>query len=45
MTQEEIAAFIVGHGIVDFVSGGRLSKAERDAIWKVVKKLDIQLFM
>ena len=38
-TQEEIAAFIVGHGIVDFISGGRLSKVERDAIWKAVKKL------
>ena len=38
-TQEEIAAFIVGHGIVDFVSGGKLSKVERDAIWKVVKRL------
>lgn len=38
-TQKEIAAFIVGHGIVDFVSGGKLSKIERDALWKVIKKL------
>ena len=38
-TQKEIAAFIVGHGIVDFVSGGKLSKIERNALWKVVKKL------
>ena len=38
-SQREIAAFIVGHGITDFVSGGRLSKIERDALWKVLKKL------
>ena len=38
-TQKEIAAFIVGHGIVDFVSGGKLSKIERNALWKVIKKL------
>ena len=38
-TQKEIAAFIVGHGIVDFISGGKLSKIERDALWKVIKKL------
>jgi hypothetical protein len=38
-TQKEIAAFLIGHGIVDFVSGGRLTKAERNALWKVVKKL------
>ena len=38
-TQKEIAAFLIGHGIVDFVSGGRLTKIERNAIWKAVKKL------
>jgi len=38
-SQAEIAAFIVGHGITDFVSGGKLSKIERDALWKVLKKL------
>ena len=38
-SQKEIAAFIVGHGIVDFVSGGKLSLIERNAIWKAVKKL------
>ena len=38
-TQKEIAAFVVGHGIVDFVSGGKLSKIERNALWKVIKKL------
>jgi hypothetical protein len=38
-TQKEIAAFVVGHGIVDFVSGGKLSLVERNAIWKSLKKL------
>ena len=38
-SQKEIAAFIVGHGIVDFVSGGKLSLVERNALWKAVKKL------
>jgi hypothetical protein len=38
-SQEEIAAFIVGHGITDFVTGGRLSLIERNALWKVLKKL------
>jgi hypothetical protein len=40
-SQEEIAAFIVGHGITDFVTGGRLSLIERNALWKVVKKLGV----
>jgi len=38
-SQKEIAAFIVGHGITDFVTGGRLSLIERNALWKVLKKL------
>ena len=38
-TQKEIAAFLIGHGIVDFVSGGRLTKIERNAIWKAIKRL------
>jgi hypothetical protein len=38
-TQKELAAFVIGHGITDFVSGGKLSLIERNAIWKVVKKL------
>ena len=38
-TQKELAAFVVGHGIADFVSGGKLSLIERNAIWKAVKKL------
>jgi len=38
-TQKELATFVVGHGIVDFVSGGKLSLIERNAIWKAVKKL------
>jgi len=40
-TQKELAAFIVGHGITDFVTGGKLSLIERNAIWKVVKKLGV----
>ena len=40
-SQEEIAAFIVGHGITDFVTGGKLSLMERNALWKVVKKLGV----
>jgi len=38
-SQKEIAAFIVGHGITDFVTGGKLSLIERNALWKVLKKL------
>jgi hypothetical protein len=38
-SQEEIAAFLVAHGITDFVTGGRLSLIERNALWKVVSKL------
>ena len=38
-TQKELAAFVVGHGIVDFVSGGKLALIERNAIWKALKKL------
>ena len=38
-TQKELAAFVVGHGITDFVTGGKLSLIERNAIWKVLKKL------
>ena len=34
----EIAAILVGHGIVDFVSGGRLTKIERNLLWKILKK-------
>ena len=38
-TQKEIAAFLIGHGIVDFVTGGTLSRIERNALWKVIKRL------
>lgn len=38
-TQREMGAFLVGHGIVDFISGGRLSLIERNALWKVISKL------
>ena len=34
----ELAAFLVAHGIVDFVTGGTLSRIERNALWKVLKK-------
>ena len=37
-TTKELATFLVGHGIVDFVSGGALSRMERNALWKVLKK-------
>jgi len=38
-SERELAGILIGHGIVDFVSGGRLTKIERDALWKVLKKL------
>jgi hypothetical protein len=38
-TTKELGAILVGHGIVDFVSGGKLSLVERNAIWKVLKTL------
>ena len=38
-TQKEIAAFVIGHGITDFVSGGKLSLIERNALWKALQKL------
>ena len=37
-SSRELAAFLVAHGIVDFVSGGTLSRIERNALWKVLKK-------
>jgi hypothetical protein len=37
-SSSEIAAILVGHGIVDFVSGGRLTKIERNLLWKILKK-------
>ena len=38
-SERELAGVLIGHGIVDFVSGGRLTKIERNALWKVLKKL------
>jgi hypothetical protein len=38
-TERELAAFLIGHGIVDFVSGGRITRAERNVLWKALKKL------
>ena len=38
-TKEEIAKFLAAHGIVDFISGGRLTRAEQKAVWKAVSRL------
>ena len=38
-TQKELATFVVGHGITDFITGGKLSLIERNALWKALKKL------
>jgi hypothetical protein len=38
-TKGEIAAFLAAHGIVDFVSGGRLTRAEQKAVWKAISRL------
>jgi hypothetical protein len=38
-SEREIAAVLIAHGIVDFVSGGRLTYAERKVLWNVLKKL------
>jgi len=38
-TTKELGAILVGHGIVDFISGGKLSLIERNAVWKVLKTL------
>jgi len=38
-SERELAGILIGHGIVDFVTGGRLTKIERNALWKVLKKL------
>lgn len=38
-SERELAGILIGHGIVDFISGGRLTKLERNALWKVLKKL------
>lgn len=38
-SERELATILIGHGIVDFVSGGRLTYAERKVLWNVLKKL------
>ena len=38
-TKEELAAFLAAHGIVDFISGGRLTRAEQKVVWKAIKRL------
>jgi len=37
-TSRELNAILIGHGIVDFVSGGRLTRRERDLLWSLFKK-------
>ena len=37
-SERELAAILIGHGLVDFVSGGRLTKIERNLLWKMLKK-------
>ncbi len=37
-SERELAAILIGHGLVDFVSGGRLTKMERNLLWKMLKK-------
>jgi len=37
-SERDLAAILIGHGIVDFVSGGRLTKMERNALWKMLQK-------
>ena len=38
-SERELAGILIGHGIIDFITGGRLTKIERNALWKVLKKL------
>lgn len=38
-SQRELAELLVAHGIVDFVSGGKLAKYESRALWSILKKL------
>jgi len=34
-TAAELNAILIGHGVVDFVSGGKLSKVERDLLYRL----------
>lgn len=38
-TKEELANLLIAHGIVDFVSGGKLAKYESRALWSILTKL------
>ena len=38
-SERELAGILIAHGIVDFITGGKLTKTERNVIWKLVKKL------
>jgi len=36
-TASELNLILIGHGLGDFVVGGKITRAERDLIWKLIK--------
>jgi len=36
-TAAELNVILIGHGLADFVTGGKLTRAERDIVWKLFK--------
>jgi len=36
-TAAELNLILIGHGLADFVTGGKLTRAERDIVWKLFK--------
>jgi len=38
-TAAELNLILIGHGLTDFVVGGRITKAERDIVWKLFKAM------
>jgi len=36
-TAAELNLILIGHGLADFVVGGKITKAERDIVWKLLK--------
>jgi len=36
-TAAELNLILIGHGLADFVVGGKITKAERDILWKLLK--------
>jgi len=36
-TAAELNVILIGHGLADFVTGGKLTKAERDIVWRLFK--------